>query len=68
MVELLLKLIGVTDELLEHLDQATLAFQHPKLLWAGLVLLAPAGYFIYRRQQHNLATVPRGLRLVLSAT
>jgi len=58
----------VSGDLLEHVDEATLAFQRPQLLWAGLIALVPVAYFIYRRQQRNLATVRRGLRLLLSAT
>jgi hypothetical protein len=66
--EFLLKLVGVSGEFLEHIDQATLAFQRPRLLWVGLALLAPVGYYIYRRQDRNLTAVPRALRALLSAT
>ena len=39
-METFLKSIGVADEVLEHLDQATLAFQRPAVLWIGLVITA----------------------------
>ena len=63
-----LKSIGVTDDLLEHLDQVSLAFQRPALLWVGLIVLGPVAYFVYRRQQSSLATVPRKFRIVLTVT
>ena len=67
-METLLNSLGITDDVLEHLDHAQLAFQRPALLWAGLVLLIPVGYFIYRRQRENLNTVPPRYRLALTAT
>ncbi len=68
MYEWFLKSIGVTDELLLHLDQTELAFQHPGILWGGLLLVLPVGYYIYRRQQQNLSTVSTRLRVALSVT
>jgi hypothetical protein len=56
----------VANELLVHLDQATLAVQRPWVLWGGLFLLVPVAAFVYRRQLRNLATVPTALRVVLS--
>lgn len=50
--------------MLEHLDQAELAFQRPAMLWFGMLLLIPAAYFIYRRQQD--LDVPRRLRIALN--
>jgi hypothetical protein len=64
----LLKTLGVGDDLLARLDQATLAVQRPGLLWVGLALLVPISFFIIRRQQRNLATIAPGLRIALSAT
>lgn len=64
----LLRLIGVGDEILVRLDQAVLAFQRPGLLWVGLALLVPVGYFIVRRQRTNLATATPGLRAALNFT
>jgi hypothetical protein len=63
-----LKLIGVGDDILVHLDQAVLAFQRPGLLWLGLALLVPVGYWVIRRQRANLATASPGLRNALNAT
>jgi hypothetical protein len=68
MLHWLLKTIGVTDELLVHLDEATLAVQRPWVFWGGLLLLVPVAAFVYRRQLQNLATVPTALRVVLSAS
>ena len=65
MLTYLLRLIGVSDEILVHLDQAVLAFQRPELLWVGLALLIPIGFFIIRRQHANLATATPGLRTAL---
>ena len=56
MLTQLLRLIGVGDEILVRLDQTVLAFQRPELLWVGLALLIPIGFFIVRRQR---ATWPR---------
>jgi len=58
----------VTGDLLEHVDEATLAFQRPQLLWIGLIALVPVAYLIYRRQQRNLTTIGWRLRVLLSAT
>lgn len=62
------KQIGIKDDFFVHLDEATLAFHQVRVLWIGLALLIPAGYFIYRRQQQNLRTVPSLPRLVLTVT
>src|SRR5437764_6040108 len=62
------KQIGIKDDFFVHLDEATIAFHQPRLLWIGLALLIPAAYFIYRRQRQNLRTVPSLPRLVLTAT
>ncbi|MEO8495564.1 MAG: hypothetical protein ABI614_10880, partial [Planctomycetota bacterium] len=67
-MEAFLKSIGVTDEVIEHLDKAQLAFQRPAVLWIGLILLIPAGYFIYIRQRDNLATLATKFRVALTAT
>jgi hypothetical protein len=64
----ILKVIGVGDEILARLDQSVLAFQRPGLLWVGLVLLVPAGWFIVRRQRRNLSTASPALRASLSLT
>jgi hypothetical protein len=61
----LLKLIGLGDDFLEHLDQVVFAFQRPALLGL-LVLLLPIGLFIYRRQRQNLASLPPALLAALS--
>ncbi len=64
----ILKMIGVGDEILARLDQAVLAFQRPGLLWVGLALLVPAGWFIIRRQRRNLAAASPALRAALDLT
>jgi len=65
MLTYLLRLIGVGDEILVRLDQAVLAFQRPGLLWVGLALWIPTGFFIVRRQRANLATASPRLRTAL---
>ena len=67
-MEFFLKSIGVTDEVIEHLDKAQLAFQRPAVLWIGLLLLIPVAYFIYIRQRNNLSTLPNKFRIALTAT
>ena len=67
-MEFFLKSIGVTDEVIEHLDKAQLAFQRPAVLWVGLMSLIPIGYFIYVRQRDNLSTLPRKFRITLTTT
>ena len=67
-MELFLKSIGVTDEVIQHLDKAQLAFQRPAVLWIGLILLIPIGYFIYTRQRKNLSSLPRKIRITLTTT
>ncbi len=63
-----LQLLGVGDDILARLDRAVLAFQRPGLLAVGLALLLPAGWFIIRRQRHNLATATPALRAALDIT
>jgi hypothetical protein len=66
MLPWLLQLIGVRSEIVQHLDQAALAFQYPWILGVGLAALVPLGWFIVVRQRRNLATVSPGLRSALS--
>ena len=61
-----LRSIGVEGEVLEHLDQAQLAFQRPAVLWLGLLIVIPAAYLIWRRQQ-NLDTPSPRFRWLLNA-
>jgi hypothetical protein len=68
MLNRFLQLLGVGDEVLARLDYAVLAFHRPELLWVGLVLLVPAGWFIVRRQRRNLATASPALRAALDMT
>ena len=49
-MEFFLKSIGVTDEVMQHLDQAELTFQRPVVFWIGMILLFPVGYFGHGRQ------------------
>ena len=67
-MESFLKSIGVTDEVIQHLDKAQLAFQRPAVLWVGLALLIPVAYFIYTRQRNNLSTLATRFRVALTAT
>ncbi|MBC8354898.1 MAG: hypothetical protein H8E66_23210 [Planctomycetes bacterium] len=60
-----LQSIGIEGEVLEHLDQAQLAFQRPVVLWFGVLLLIPVAYLIWRRQQ-NLDTPSPRFRLILN--
>jgi hypothetical protein len=64
----ILQWLGVSDEILARLDHAVLAFQRPGLLWVGIALLVPAGWFIIRRQRRNLATASPALRAALDIT
>jgi hypothetical protein len=68
MTSWLVRQLNLGDDFVGHLDEARLAFQHPRLLVAGLVLLLPAAVFIYLRQRRNLPSVPTGLRFTLTAT
>ena len=63
----LLRLIGVSNDFVEHLSEVAFAVQRPAILWLGLVLPAPIGYFIYRRQRRNLASVPLSLIVTLTS-
>jgi len=67
-MEFFLKSIGVTDEVMQHLDQAELTFQRPVVFWIGMILLFPVGYFVYTRQRDNLSTLPRKIRIALTVT
>src|SRR3990172_5844835 len=67
MLSWFLQLLGVGKEITEHLQDASFAFQRPLMFWLGLGLIAPLGYFIYRRQQANLFTAPPLLRVTLTA-
>ena len=68
MIQWLLNMIGVGEDIRTHLEQAVLSLQHPVVFWIGLVLLAPAGWFIYERQRRNLGNVSSRLRIGLTAT
>jgi hypothetical protein len=63
-----LKSIGVSDELVVHIGEVKLAFHLEVAFWVGMALLVPLAYFIYRRQQLNLRTVPFLPRLLLTTT
>ena len=67
MLESLLRSIGVADEMVQNISDTHIAFQRPLWLYA-LLLLIPAGWFIYTRQRSNLATVRRSFRIALTAT
>jgi hypothetical protein len=61
----LLENLGLKRELAQDLALAKLAFHHPVILAAGLVLLMPLAWWIIRRQRANLTYVSRGLRFAL---
>jgi hypothetical protein len=67
MIAYLLRLIGIGDDFLAHLDEVSLTVQRPAILWLGFLLLVPIAAFIYRRQRSHLSSVPRGLIIALSA-
>jgi hypothetical protein len=67
-MEWLLRQLNLTDEFAGHLDEVKLAFQNPRLLVGGLVVLLPVSIYIYLRQRRNLPSVPTALRLTLTAT
>ena len=67
MLESLLRSIGVADEMVTNISDTHIAFQRPLWLYA-LLLVIPAGWFIYTRQKANLATVRRGFRVALTVT
>jgi hypothetical protein len=67
MLSWFLKLLGISSEITQHVNDASFALQRPSVLWLGLLLIVPAGYFIYRRQQANLVTAPPALRNLLTA-
>ena len=67
MLESLLRSIGVADEMVINISDTHIAFQRPLWLYA-LLLVLPAGWFIYNRQKSNLATVRRGFRVALTVT
>lgn len=67
MLQWFLRTIGLGDDFVGHLDQATLASQRPWVFWIGLMLLVPVGIFVHRRQMRNLASAPKVLRIALSA-
>ena len=67
MLESLLRSIGVADEMVINISDTHIAFQRPLWLYA-LLLVIPAGWFIYDRQRSNLGTVRRGFRVALTAT
>jgi hypothetical protein len=68
MLESLLRSIGVNDDIRTHLDHVAWRFERPLFFWFGLALLVPLAWFIYQRQRHNLSSMPRALRLALTAT
>lgn len=63
-----LKLIGVSPDVLAHLERAELAWQRPTILWLGLAFLVPAAWLIHRRQATHLPTVSPQWRSILTAT
>src|SRR2546423_3595010 len=62
------KNLGTRDDFPVPREGATRGFHRGRLRGMGLALLTPAAYFIYRRQQQNLRTVPSLPRLVLTIT
>ncbi|HWE37176.1 MAG TPA: hypothetical protein VG406_11470, partial [Isosphaeraceae bacterium] len=68
MLKWLLQTLGVGDEFLVRLDQATLSCQRPGVFYVGLALLVPVAVFIVRRQRRSLGGTPPLLRAALAFT
>jgi hypothetical protein len=66
MPEWLLRLLNISGEFAGHSGDASVAFQNPRTLGVGLVLLVPVAVYIYLRQLRNLPTVPAVYRIALS--
>lgn len=64
----LLRSIGISEEMLEHPEQAAVVFLHPWWLLVGLVVLVPIGLWIWRRQRRSFGAVPHGLTVALTVT
>src|SRR5438034_10192586 len=67
MTDWLPRLLNLPPEYAGHYDQGRLLFLHPNWLWA-LLAIPPLAWFMYRRQQLNLPTVPGWVRFLLTAT
>jgi hypothetical protein len=66
MISWFLRLIGIPGDFVDHLEDVRLGLQRPALLWLGLALLVPIGYWIHRRQRRNLGNMSAGLIGALS--
>jgi hypothetical protein len=63
----LLKILGISDEVVGNFGQAELRWGHGELAALGLALLVPTAWFIVRRQRLNLPHVAPRARQALSA-
>ena len=68
MLSWLLRQLNVTGDLINHLDQAVFAFHTTWVLWVGVPLLIPIGWFIYTWQRRHLPGTPPSLCAVLTMT
>ncbi len=66
MLEFFLKIIGVGESITSKLEQAELHWSRYQLLIIGLILLAPAAWFIATRHKKNLPHITSGPRRALS--
>jgi hypothetical protein len=68
MLSWLLRQLNVTGDLINHLDQVVFAFHYIWVLWVGVPLLIPVGWFIYTWQRRNLPGTAPSLCAVLTMT
>lgn len=66
MLEFFLKIIGVGESITSKLEHAELHWSRYQLLIIGLILLAPAAWFITTRHKKNLPHITSGPRRALS--
>jgi hypothetical protein len=67
MLDSILEKLGVDPVLREHWPDVRLGWQHPEFLWAALVILPLAAWFVVRRHQTSIAGAEPAARRTLSA-
>ncbi|MBM4321800.1 MAG: hypothetical protein FJ125_18150, partial [Deltaproteobacteria bacterium] len=63
----LLEKIGIQSDITSRLEHAEWSLSAPWVLWIGLGLLVPVGWFIVRRHRHSMPHVAPILRGLLTA-